>query len=737
MLDLAPDLTCRPWIARQGVATVQVHFGNATDAINLCAGRSDQDRMAPSQLTDAAVYDEQQNPANQPSCSGDAAGMALGALQHKYDSLNVIIILTEAVAEAACLADQAECDSMNASLKATFSKLYRLEGESSLPASTCSAPGGLEMQQQVAAAVADQHAAVLQRLSEVDHTGVDTHVVQRRLLQAAVAGVVCCNTAHRDIVSQAPGPDTQTPSNHPHFDPDTPRAATSKLRRTDSSTSLPGMTLSLPLQQSTGSVHKSSMPPPPDRVPSVPSVLSFKVGAPSSSKPVSTGSPSTPAGTPGKQSERLSQVSWGVFSESLHPVTTAVHPSIPAARKSAALPSSTPTTCIAPPPPHPAPALAGLAMEMEGPILEDESCLLDPSQVFHQELIAEASAAAERQHKPDVLSGRQAPPYGLRDPIHEAQPKQQQQQQQQHATYVGTAAQGLGVASEHVNKANGDANNNPISRAAAGVKSPTAVQQSQLGTRVAVGPVASAAPHFFSGISEQTCNNLLAEVNAAEELALKEGRQLLSVDRQLYLGGRPTSHPLQWAPVWWNADEQCLEREDSATLLNYSDLHASSPVVVSTGLVGHTQQRPLHVAPQQGQRLVTQTGGPVARTYGQPCSVAGCDARQQSDIRVQGAQPGSQAGGHGAKGSASAPWKKGAKKRSRSADECAKNGTGQGVRYKKVKRQRNLGNAAPAPMPSDQQLRPDVLDDCIDFDSMGDMLAADCDMMHTLDDMCF
>lgn len=129
MLDLAPDLTCRPWIARQGVATVQVHFGNATDAINLCAGRSDQvivlglhvvraphcrflirrtirslaqysashdkaacsmlsglqDRMAPSQLTDAAVYDEQQNPANQPSCryNPQRSSTILSQLWHK------------------------------------------------------------------------------------------------------------------------------------------------------------------------------------------------------------------------------------------------------------------------------------------------------------------------------------------------------------------------------------------------------------------------------------------------------------------------------------------------------------------------------------------------------------------------------------------------------------------------------------------------------------------------------
>ncbi|KAL3149553.1 hypothetical protein ABBQ32_002332 [Trebouxia sp. C0010 RCD-2024] len=666
-----------------------------------------------------------------------AAGIALGALQRKCDNLtqqsvklytllqtaerrktlllqNVIITLTEAVTEAACLADQAECDSVNASLKAIFSKLYQLE-------------------------VADQHAAVLQRLSEVDHTGVDTHVVQCRLLQAAIAGVVCCNTAHPDIVTQAPHPNPSIPSTHPHFNPNTPRAATSKPRGCDSSTSPPGKTLSSPVQQSTGSVHKSSMPPPPDRVPSVSVVLPLKVRAPSSSKPVPAGSPSTPAGTPGKRPARLSQVPGGVSSVSIHPVPTAGTPSMPSASSSVALPSPSPMTCTAPPPPHPAAALAGLPMAE--PILEDESCLLDPSEVFHQELVAEAC--------------RQVPPNGLRGPIREAQPKQQQQQQfcigllaqsvqqqqqqqqQQHVTYVGSAAQGFGVASRHMHKAGGDANDKPSSTAAAGVKSPTAVQQSQLGTRVAVGPVACAASHFFSRISDQTCNDLLAEVSAAEELALKEGRQLLSVDGQLYLGGRPTSHPLQWAPVWWNAAEQCLEREDSATLLKYSDLQDRPPVVVRTGLVGHTRQQPLHVATQQGQHPVIQTGGPVARTGGQPCSAAGYDARQQSDIRVQGAQPGSQAGGHGAEGSASAPQKKVAKKRSRSSDECAKNGSGHTARSKEIKRQRNLCTAAPAPMPSDQQLRSDAFDDCIDFHSMGDMLAADPDMMQTLDNMCF
>lgn len=618
---------------------------------------------------------------------------------------------------------QADCDSINASLKAIFSKLYQLEGNCSLPASISSVDGSLEMQQQVAAAVADQHAAVLQRLCEVDITGVDTHVVQRRLLQAAMACIGSCNTAHLDIVSQGPCPEAPSPSSLPHLDPDTPRAATSKPRRTASSTSRSSKTLSSPLQQSRGSFHKSSMPPPPDRAPSVPGVLSRKVRAPSSSKPISTGTPSTPAGTPGQRSTRPSQLPGGVSSTSFHPVPAAETPSMPSASKSIALPSLNPKACTTPPPPHPAAALAGLPMEMEEPILEDESCLLDPSDVFHPELLVEASGAAERQHKPDLMSGRHAPPHGLRGAVHEAQPKQQQphctgilphsvqqqqqfyigllphavqqqQQQQLHATHVRTAAQGFGAASLHMNKANGVAIDNH-STAAAGVESPTALQQSQVGTHVTTTPLASAAPLFFSGISEQTCNDLLAEVAAAEKLALKEGRPLLSVDGQLYLGGRPTSHPLQWAKLRWDAAEQSLKREDS---VYYSDVLASPPVVVSTGLAGPTQQQPLHVAPQQGQRPVTQTGGPGAESCGQPCSVAGCGARQQpssgvqgaqrdssgagcgarqqSSNAVQGGQPGSQAVNCGAQGSA--PQKKGSKKRSRSSEECAENGASAG-----------------------------------------------------------
>ena len=88
-------------------------------------------------------------------------------------------------------------------------------------------------------------------------------------------------------------------------------------------------------------------------------------------------------------------------------------------------------------------------------------------------------------------------------------------------------------------QAEGDANAGP-SRVAGGGKLPPALQQFQEDMYVVAGPLASAAPNPFAGITAETFYESVTEVNAAEELARNEGRQLLCVDERLYVSHSQT-----------------------------------------------------------------------------------------------------------------------------------------------------------------------------------------------------
>ena len=333
-----------------------------------------------------------------------------------------------------------------------FAKLYQLEDDCGMPANTSLAqaalqtPGDIptstaEMQQQVAAAVAEQQAAVLRRVSEAEHAGIDISALQQRLLQAATAAVPKHSTADPEVTmasQQAPqalqalGSNSLASSPPLQLQPDTPSWAASYPRIPHSSCSPPGKAVPLPLQQSKGSLRAAagSMPPPPPRMPSIPFSPSPKVCTPwSSLKPASSGSPSAAAGAPVSSSPMFSQVPANGFaadnvaaaaSTSLLPVSTADTPGKPLARTPATPPSPTSATHIAPPPTHPAAAPAGLPMQ--GHILERKSCVLDLSIVWDQDSPARGTGSA------DLASGRQAPPSEHRDPYHAAQPLQQQQQ---------------------------------------------------------------------------------------------------------------------------------------------------------------------------------------------------------------------------------------------------------------------------------------------------------------------